>query len=138
MDSERQDSVRRMLAVDPGNSVFEEFAEFLRSTKAYSEALSVCLAGLSANPAAHRGRLILARVFYEQGFMPFAARELAVLHHELPQNRAIKKLLSELAPEYVAEMQASGFQAKSGAETTVAETELDFDILATLGTDREK
>lgn len=91
--------VETQLAQDPGNPVFAEYADQLRKEGQYSEALEVCYRGLSANPSVHRGRLVLARVYYEKLYWPFAIREVQQLQKELPHSETLKRLLTALAPE---------------------------------------
>lgn len=113
-----------ILVTDPGNPLFAEYAENLLSQGKLKEAQDICLAGLSANPSFSRGRLVLARVFFERSFVPFAVRELEVLREEIPENKFVQRLVERLAPDV-----ANKDQRKRGAdngEDTVAET--DFDI----------
>ena len=121
---------RGALSSDPGSPVFVEFAEFLRGLRRHSEAIDVCLAGLSANPDAHRGRLMLARIYYECGFVPFAVRELQLLVGHFPQNRALAKLSERLSPAHGAQ--------NSSAESEVAEAEFDIDAISLIAEDRKK
>lgn len=121
---------RAALSADPGAPLFVEFAEYLRGLRRQSEAIDVCLAGLSANPDAHRGRLMLARVFYECGFVPFAVRELQVLGARFPENRALAKLRERLSPNIS--------QQDSAGESEVAEAEFDIDAIGLIAADRKK
>ena len=121
---------RSTLSSDPGAPAFVEFAELLRGMRRHSEAIDVCLAGLSANPDAHRGRLMLARVYYECGFIPFAVRELQTLVAQFPANRALAKLCERLSP-------VDGTTG-SGVESEVAEAEFDIDAISLIADDRKK
>lgn len=121
---------RAALSTDPGSPVFVEFADYLRGLRRQSEAIDVCLAGLSANPDAHRGRLLLARVFYECGFIPFAVRELRHLRDHFSDNRALGKLIERLSPKQ------SGTESAQLSE--VAEAEFDIDAISLIAEDRKK
>ncbi len=110
---------------------FTDRAEGLRLSGKLEEALSVVLKGLSDNPDAHRGRLVLARIFYEKGYLPFAVREVEHLVRQVPSNAALKKLLGTLAPDRGGEIQGS----TGSVEDTVAESEFDLDALALLEDD---
>ena len=122
---EREEEILATLADDPGDPLFVEYADFLRREEDYANALQVCLAGLSVNPGFHHGRLVLARIFFDQSFIPFAVRELELLHTALPNNSGVQKLLDRLAPGSASESAAE--TAETDAEDTVAETEFDFD-----------
>ncbi len=90
------DEYRAILESDPGNSVFADLAEIFRTRLDFSQALQVSLSGLSHNPGCHKGRLTLARTYYDMGFTPFAVRELELLIQELPDNEELRKLLIAL------------------------------------------
>jgi len=113
---------RAIIAKDPGNSLFPDFADFLRRRKEYDEALRVCLAGLSANPAQHLGRLILARLYYDLGFKIFAIREITELTRQFPESMTIRRLHEALSPEAVSSTAVS-------AEQEIAEADIDLDDL---------
>jgi len=121
MEGMGADDWQAVLLEDPGNPYFAEVSENLRKEGRYAEAYRVCFAGLSANPNCHVGRLALARLFYDQGFFPFAVRELEVLRSKLPENKTLLKLLMKLSPERVETPVASQVP-----ETTLAEVEFDF------------
>ena len=110
-----------LLSKDPGNEVFIEYAESLRNSGNPGQAILVCIAGLAANPAMHRGRFLLARIFYEQGYTTFAVRELRELSAALPEIDPLKRLIARFEPASTSEPGA----APKAAET-VAES--DFDI----------
>lgn len=119
-----------LIKEDPGNPAFVEVAEYFRQKKDFTRALEVCLSGLSVAPANHKGRLVLARTFYENGMLPFASRELEQLARELPNNEPIRKLIAILDPEF-GELQADT-QSQESEGDLVAESELDIDLLEDL------
>lgn len=84
---------------DPGDPAFAELADVYRRRGDYQGAFDLCLNGLTANPECIRGRVVLARLFYERLHFPFAARELRELCLALPANPYARKLLETLSPE---------------------------------------
>ena len=121
-----RDETRALLQEDPGNPAFVDFAEELRRAGELREAMEICLAGLSANPSSLRGRLVLARIFYESGYSPFAAREIAELQRARPESESLRKLAMQLGSEIS--------QAEPPLEQSevVAEGEFNLDVLETL------
>lgn len=118
----------KMLGEDPGNSIFAEFADILRARYDYSRALRVCLSGLSSNPACAMGRLVLARLFYEQTYTPFAVRELIELKNKFPDNQSLEALLSKIAPQEVLDTEKVLHPSEEvEADGVVAEAEFDID-----------
>lgn len=109
---------------------FAESAENLRRSGKLEEALKVCLQGLSANPAHHKGRLVLARVFFEMGYLPFAIREIEELCEALPESKSLQRLRDKLSPQPA--------EASGGAEETVAEADFDLDELDLIAKDEEE
>ncbi len=128
------------LEEDPGNPVFVEFAQQLRSDGRLEDAAIVCLRGVSANPDEYRGRLLLANIFYQLECIPFALRELHLLQAHFPESTSLAKLLQKLDPSSGAAAEAMSSKevkdSKMGSEErTVAETEFDFDDLEALTED---
>lgn len=76
---------------------FAEYAEQLRLAKKYSASIRVCLEGLSHNPNEDRGRLVLARTYYDCGYIAFSLRELNFLSNRHPDNVYIKRLVEKLS-----------------------------------------
>jgi lipopolysaccharide biosynthesis regulator YciM len=113
----------RRLEEDPGDPLFAQFADKLREEQRYHEAMDICFQGLSSNPSCHRGRLVLARVFYERMFWPFAVRELRILMQAVPDNAHIAKIIERLAP---GEDTSDVSVVEKRVGDTVAETEFDM------------
>ena len=118
-----------ILINDPGNPEFADYAEGLRRSGNFSEAMNICLRGLSANPACHKGRLILARVYFDQKLMPFALKELEQLQGELPENKLVSKLLDSIAPGNRTPKAHAGPDRTSTETETIAEADFAFDDL---------
>ena len=97
--SSEEITLREALSTNPGAPEFVSLAELLRAARRHFEALGVLVAGLSASPDNHKGRLLLARVFYELQAIPFAVRELKELCLALPGNKPLVILLEKLAPQ---------------------------------------
>jgi hypothetical protein len=133
----KADQMKATLVEDPGNPVFAEYAEHLRLAGQKMAGMEVCLNGLSLNPDCHKGRLVLARIFYDGNYLPFAVRELQALCVALPENKSVRRLLEKLAPDTKFPSAAtskvepegsgsSGAEAKPASET-IAETDFSFD-----------
>ncbi|MCB0310703.1 MAG: hypothetical protein KDD42_05680 [Bdellovibrionales bacterium] len=130
---------QNILAEDPGNPVFAEYADSLRRRKQFAEAFEVCFKGLSVNPACHLGRLILARAFYDCNHLSFAVREVNHLCNECPDLPALKRLLSALSPDAEPNIdRAPTAQEESSVEEEiVAETDFDFEELELIEDENE-
>ena len=115
-----------LLAEDKGNPEFADYAAMLMKGGRDREALDVCLAGLSANPSCHSGRLVLARVFFRLKFVPFAIREISYLCNELPESNSMKRLLEKISGVAVS---ASQVVTPKGQVETIAEAEFDMDAI---------
>jgi hypothetical protein len=120
----KDEDYAELLASDAGNPAFAEYAASLSARGRGAEGLVVCLRGLSHNPGFHRGRLVLARILQELGFLPFAVREVECLCEELPHNKSLKKLLNKLDP-------SRGLEKKEcpASAVTMAEVEMSFEDL---------
>lgn len=112
---------------DPSSDTYVELAQALRQSGRFLEALETLFKALTDAPDHAPARLLLARVFLQLGFRPFAIRELQELRVKFPQNRALERLLEKVAPDYLA---GEGDSAASGKEETVAEADFDFDDIA--------
>ena len=70
------------------------------AVKRYMEAMVVCKKGIKNGPVSDaRGRVMLARVFVEQGKLPKAEAELVQLTAEFPNNAAVFELQGRLFKE---------------------------------------
>ena len=126
-----EEEYRGILAKDAGNAVFIEYAKLLIAQDRLPAALMVCLKGLSSSPGERRGRLMLARVFYELGMLPFAAREIEALSLDLPECGSLRSLRDRLSPGYSPQGSSGGTE-----EGMVAEMDLAFDELDGEGGDK--
>lgn len=127
---ERENEYREILSRDHGSVEFALFADLLAQEGRYGEALEVCLRGLSANPSYHQGRLILARIFFDMGCYPFAAREVSLLARTFPESESIRRLLAKLGP--VGAMEAPLSASPAEGEAILAESDFqveDIDLL---------
>jgi predicted Zn-dependent protease len=112
------EELEQIVSADPGNSLFANLAELLREDGMLDTAFNVCFAGLSQNPGCHKGRLILARLYYERGFVPFAVRELEEIYRSLESSQSstqfiaklLKRLGSEIAEQPIAAKSSSNVQ----------------------------
>lgn len=97
-----------------------DIIQSLIDSKKWNEAAERCFSELTQNPSQHQVRLLLARIFFEQGRIAFAAREVAFISSKLPENMPVKKLLAKLSPE--------GIQKSTVAqETVISESEFSID-----------
>jgi len=130
-----KEDLQKLLKDDPGNPAFAEFADELRKEGKLNEGLEVCLSGLSSNEDYPKGKLILARIFYLKGYLPFAVRELKELSRMRPESQRIKRLLDLLAPHEAQAAPASEIAEspentkKDQVSETLAEADFDFDDL---------
>jgi predicted Zn-dependent protease len=145
----REQELLERLAQDKGDPVFAELADLYMAKGQVGEALTTLLAGLTANPDYHPGRLVLARLFAHLGYTPFAVRELSLLREARPECQSLERLLEAIAPgssaspkRGMADSQSNdaGISNESGGEPalrqelgdgeeTIAEGEFDIDIL---------
>lgn len=120
---------------DAGDPAFAELAELMILSGDLQEALQVCIKGLSIAPDVHKGRLMLARVFFELEALPFAAREVKVLLDEFPDNKFLRRLYEKLCPDMAGvsdsreEYETTDDSEEVIVDDTVAEAEFDFDSL---------
>lgn len=91
-----REELELIVSADPGNSLFANLAELLREDGKLDRAFNVCFAGLSQNPGCHKGRLILARLYYESGFVPFAIKELEEIYRSLESSQSSTQFISKL------------------------------------------
>ena len=134
MDS---NDIEKRLASDPGDPVFVLVAKALIEQGETFQSYEILLAGLSHNPDCHEGRLVLAKLYFEQDFLPFCVKELRYIAEKLPNNKSVRRLLDkfgsdssnvEESQEKPSDLKASGSSATlSSSEETVAEMELGFD-----------
>jgi len=113
-----------LLAKDPGNTIFAEYADSLRESGDYDAAVLVCLRGLSVNYNFQRGRLVLSRVFYEMNCIPFAIEQVKILVSSLPENKVLRRLLKKLTG---GQGNVDVDSKPASADDTVAEADFDFD-----------
>lgn len=94
----REDELKSRIASDSGDPAFAELSDLYMAEGRVGEALTTLLAGLSANPDFHIGRLVLARLFVHLGYTPFAIRELQTLHRQRPDCDSVRRLLEAISP----------------------------------------
>ena len=125
------EEIAEILKSDPGNPAFVREAERLIRAGKLSEAQDICCAGISANPSAHRGRLLLSRIFYERGYLPFAVRELEELSNVVNDNKFLRRILEKLAPQLKTRSSDEG-------DRVVAETDFDIGDIELLDEEEDK
>lgn len=152
----RIEELRGIVEKNPGASEFVELAGLLaEEASSRPEAREICLRGLSKNPLEHRGRLILAKLYYLDEMTEFCVRELARIRTYV-DSQALKRLIeafgeigrtllesnsvvdenlqkdlgSETSEEQKRVMEEKGFKNKN---SVVAELDLDEEFLDVLG-----
>ncbi|MCO6429278.1 MAG: hypothetical protein J5J00_00330 [Deltaproteobacteria bacterium] len=119
-----ENEIERILLENPGDPLFLKYAEELMKSAKFEQALMVCLRGVSKSPAQLRGRLLLARAYYELGMMPLAAEQMKVVAQSAPESLPIQKLYNKLS---VYLWQPGDHSAFSGpGEAVMAEAEFDI------------
>ncbi len=143
-------SISATLGKDPGDPSFADYAEHLRLDDKLTEALQVCLQGLNSNPSCHKGRLVLARIYYQQRFIGFALRELYQIADALPERRSIVRLIERLGGTYRSQfpdlkgapgsdtISSSPAATVGTAKETVAEVEFDLGALEDIDSKEDK
>lgn len=114
---------------DPGDPVFAELADLYRRRGDYQGAFDLCFNGLTANPDCVRGRIVLARLFYERLHFSFAARELREVCQALPGNVFARKLLQAISPGDAFSPPSPTIIPPPTMGDVLAEMELDLDSL---------
>ncbi len=125
----KEKSLLDNLKKDPANPIFAEYAEYLRRKKRWWDAIEVCMEGLSHNPSVLAGRIVLARIYYQKGWLPFAVRELELIYSERPDSAETVSLLKKLSPDFQ-ENSYKNTDKRDGTvskeDTVIAETEFDL------------
>jgi predicted Zn-dependent protease len=132
-----ESELRKELSSHPGSELFVQLAQLLISEERLNEALLVLLRGLSHAPSQNSGRLLLAQVYFELGFIPFAVEQIKTLITADPASETLRKLLIAIAPgEAGAILSRSDAAAASGQgleqtkqEQVLAEADFDVDDL---------
>lgn len=125
--STQEEFWQKELQDNPGSLVFIDYGEALRKEGRHSDALLMCLRGLTANPNADKGRLLLARTYYEIGCTTFAVRELQELLRHCPENEILQRLARKLAPDL--DWQGFSEETAETPEQLLAESEFEFSTL---------
>lgn len=130
-------SKEKILEDDPGNPAFADYADLLRREGDLTRAIEMCLRGLSHNPSHDLGRLVLARLFYERGWTPFAIREVEELCRRHPSNAGLTRLIKAIRPEGELPEAAVAQAAPGSSEETIAEADFDFEELDLIEEDKK-
>jgi tetratricopeptide (TPR) repeat protein len=95
-DSPRIEDLRRRVQKDPASIAFAQLAEEYRRAGQCSEAVDVCLAGLSVHPGYLSARVTLGRAFVELDKLDEAQREFEIVLKGAPENLAAIRGLAEI------------------------------------------
>ena len=139
MPEDRIKELKKALDEEPSSKAFLELARLLikkdseensegGAEKSSKEAKEVLFQGLYYYPKNLVARLLLAKLFYQDGFYNFSAREVAEVWSETKSETAKKLLLSfgEHGERYFNTY--SGQSIKTEAESVLAEIDLEADI----------
>lgn len=144
----RIQKLKEVLEKNPGAEAFVELANLLSDTPENRiTAREVCFRGLSINPKNHRGRLLLAKLFYLDKMGEHCIRELVELKKtvNVPSLDRLIKEFGEFAKPYLSEGSSGAsrssnenIKAKDSAEANsqeddvLAEIDLETELLDVL------
>ncbi|MCC6932786.1 MAG: hypothetical protein IT292_05990 [Deltaproteobacteria bacterium] len=144
---DRLDQITGLLSgTDGADNCLLEAAKLTETKESRIAAREVCYYGLNKTPAHLRLRLLLAKLFYLDGMMVFATRELQELK-KYYQSEALNKLIASLGgdtKQLVEPKQADVSEvdlAEDGDKNfqeLIAEIDLDEDLLEILDEDDNK
>ena len=116
----------------PGSDAFVDLAGALsEKAETRAEAREICFRGLSQSADNHRGRLMLARLFYLDGYAEFCVRELQELQSRV-KNDSLERLLRELGVGSLAAAKSDDSSGDSVGEEVFADVDLDAEIVEIL------
>lgn len=125
----RIQELKTLLAEKPSAGEFLELARLLSAdAENRAEARDVLFKGISHHPSNYVARLLLAKLFFEDGMYSYSARELAELW-SLNKSETIKKLLLSLGEAGKSYLDL--YQGKVSSEkdsSILAEIDLDDDF----------
>ncbi len=125
----RISELKTLLAEKPSAGEFLELARLLSKSKdTKAEARDVLFKGITHHPSNYVARLLLAKLFFEDGMYSFSARELAELW-SINRSETIKKLLiafGDHSKNYIELFE--GKLADRSAVSTLAEIDLEGDF----------
>ena len=127
MSKDRIIELKKALDEEPSSKAFLELARLLIEQDS-KKAKEVLFQGLYYYPKNLVARLLLAKLFYQDGFYNFSAREIAEVWSETKSETTKKLLLSfgEYGEHYLSKY--SGEIVKSETESVLAELDLEADI----------
>lgn len=127
MSKDRVNELQKALDEEPSSKAFLELARLLFDQDS-ARAKEVLFQGLYYYPKNLVARLLLAKLFYQDGFYNFSAREIAEVWSETKSETTKKLLLSfgEYGEHYLSKY--SGEVVKSETESILAELDLEADI----------
>lgn len=126
--------LREEFESDPGSPACIALARELIARSDLADAQQILIKGLSVNPSLDLARLLLAKVYFLQGFIPFAAKEIAELRVKNPKLEVLKRLHQKLTPHSgsvpnaVSSVQPEAPLVEAGnfEQKIVAETDFEF------------
>lgn len=110
------------LVADPAHESYFGVAQALAGEGKLLDACGVLMRALDINPALDRGRLLLARLFFEIGAPRYAAKEVRELMARNPSLKSLDRLREALEPGVAIDTQAL---TKKFAETRFKSAEIE-------------
>jgi len=121
--------IEEALKGDPTDPRFTILIKNYTQKGRYVDALLVALGGLSYCPDNYLARVLLARIFFELGFVPFALRELQVLRECVQDASTLDKLIDKISPII---KNSKEVQIEDEEERTIADQEFEVEELELL------
>src|SRR5436309_5387518 len=83
-------------ATDPSSEAYRPLAEAYLGMSRFMEAMVVCKKGVKAHPTRPEPRMLLARVYADQGKDKKALEELVAANQAVPADKALIRMMGEL------------------------------------------
>lgn len=96
---EEIEKYREILKKDPASKGFIHLADALRRLKKFEEAEKVCEDGMKLNPNYHTGKIVLAKIYKDQGKNTEALEKLNEVLTKVPDNPVALRLKGEICFE---------------------------------------
>jgi hypothetical protein len=118
--------LQHQFEAEPASDAFYFYASAV-ALRSRTEAREILFKGLTLNINHVLGRFLLAKLFFMDGFTPFAVRELKFLDH-IHSVPALKRLLQSLGSEAETERETKQNQQ----EKVIADIDIEADLLEVL------
>ena len=127
-DSSKIKELKATVGSDPGAAEFVELAQMLsEDEKTRLEAREVCIRGLGSDPKNLKGRLLLARLYYQEKLYEFCVRELVELNRQSDLG-SVSRLLDAFGG--FAAVYRQGFENTESSDAGAGSNTEDDDVVA--------